>query len=294
MSIVFATLAAFSNACTSILQRRASVLAPTAASARGWRHGLYLLRRPMWLAGAGFMAAGFACAAVALYFGQLALVQPLLVSELVFTLALRRWWLRDPMGPKPWAAAIVTSAGLAALLVVMSPGPGREAATTGHWAVAVLSRVALAVLLLALGRTGSPGRRAALHGSSAAVLWSLDAAFTKATAEVLRDYGWLGVPAHWPLYPLVATGILGTVVTQAAFRVGPLSASQPALVIVDPLMSIVLGVQLFGEQISTRPLALFADGAAFAVMAVGVVLTSMWAPPATRPVGAGEVHEPVV
>lgn len=288
MSVLLATLSAFCNACTSVLQRSANVSAPPGSDS-GWRLGLYLLRKPIWLAGAAFMAAGFAFAAAALYFGQLALVQPLLVSELIFTLILRRWWLHQRLGPRPWIAAALTCAGLAALLVIMSPGPGHEVATARHWAIVVVTRAVVVALLLALAQRGSPVRRAALYGAAAAIVWALDAAFTKATADVLANHGWLGVLTHWPVYPLILTGILGTVLTQAAFKAGPLSASQPALVIVDPFASIVLGVQLFGEQISSGGIELFAASMAFVVMAVGVILMSRWAPKPPRGTGGPPV-----
>lgn len=70
----------------------------------------------------------------------------------------------------------------------------------------------------------------------------MDASVVKQLTDVLQLHGLLGVFDHWPLYALVVTGILGAVLTQAAFNVGPLSASQPALLIVDPLASIILGV----------------------------------------------------
>ena len=90
--------------------------------------------------------------------------------------------------------------------------------------------------------------------------------------------------AHWPLYALVVTGILGAVLTQAAFNAGPLSASQPALLIVDPLASIILGVLIFGEQLDGTVPALVGALFAILVMCVGVVLMSRWAPPSIEPI----------
>ena len=66
---------------------------------------------------------------------------------------------------------------------------------------------------------------------------------------------------------------------EAAFTAGPLSASQPALLIVDPLASIALGIQLFGEKLNSSPLAISMSVLGLAVMATGVVLITFWAPP---------------
>jgi drug/metabolite transporter (DMT)-like permease len=83
---------------------------------------------------------------------------------------------------------------------------------------------------------------------------------------------------------LVVTGILGAVLTQAAFNVGPLSAAQPALLIVDPLASIILGVLIFGERLDSSAPALIGAVFALMIMCLGVVLTSRWAPPSMEPI----------
>ena len=94
LSVLFALLSAFSNAITAVLQRLASVSQPDDDD--GWRRtALALVRDPRWLLGLLFMGGTFVFQAVALYFGQLAVVQPVLVTELIFTLALRQFWLRD-------------------------------------------------------------------------------------------------------------------------------------------------------------------------------------------------------
>jgi len=88
------------------------------------------------------------------------------------------------------------------------------------------------------GFPGTPGRP--LRGGHRLV-WSVDAAFVKATTNLLAAQGWLALLVHWPLYGAVITGVLGTFLLQASLHVGPLAASQSAVLIVDPLASIVLG-----------------------------------------------------
>src|SRR5664280_372534 len=78
----------------SVVQRLAHVSAPPEVST-GWRKALYLFRQPLWLLGLLFLVGTFVFTATALYFGQIALVQPVLLVELIFMLALRRFWLRD-------------------------------------------------------------------------------------------------------------------------------------------------------------------------------------------------------
>jgi hypothetical protein len=77
----------------------------------------------------------------------------------------------------------------------------------------------------------------------------------------------------------VASGVLGTVLLEAAFAAGPLAASQSALLIVDPLASIAIGIELFGEQLRSSPLAIVLQILFLGGMFAGVVLLSRWAPP---------------
>jgi hypothetical protein len=81
---------------------------------------------------------------------------------------------------------------------------------------------------------------------------------------------------------------------QAAFAAGPLAASQPAILIVDPLASIALGIELFGERLRTSAPAITVSVIGLVVMAAGVVVISAWAPPvmtaSKRKPGATELH----
>ena len=74
---------------------------------------------------------------------------------------------------------------------------------------------------------------------------------------------------RWPVYALIAAGIAGTLLEQAALHVGPLSVSQPILVIVNPFASIILSVWLFGERFTNSPARIAVATVSFAVMAAG-------------------------
>lgn len=278
MSVLFALLGAFSQALTSVLQRLANVTGHQKGRS-AWATAKYLVRQPMWLLGMVTMGGTFIFTALALYFGQLATVQPILVTELIFTLALRVLWLRDRIATRTWGAAALLCAGLCGFLVVAHPQEGHGHPTFGKWLLALGSRGILIVALLVLSRRGSPARRAALLGAAAALVWAIDAAFVKAATEVLAGEGWSGLFVHWPVYGVIATGVLGTVLLESAFTAGPLAASQSALLIVDPLASIALGIELFGEQLSNSAVAIFLEVVLLGAMFVGVVLLSRWAPP---------------
>jgi drug/metabolite transporter (DMT)-like permease len=277
-AIVFAVLSALSNACSAVLQRLA-VVGGTATKKPLWRTAIDLVRQPVWLLGALFLAGTFGFQALALYFGPLSVVQPVLVLELIFTLGLRVFVLHDDIAARTWSAALMICVGLAAFLIVASPTEGTHVPSARQWILAVSSRGLIVLVLLLLSRYGSPARRAALFGAATAVVWSVDAAFVKQTVDELARSGLLGLLVHWPLYAMIATGVLGTVLLQGAFAVGPLAASQATLLIVDPLVSIALGIELFGEQLSNGPGYVLGAVISLAVLGAGVVLLSIWAPP---------------
>ena len=278
IAIGFALLGAFSQALASVLHRLTNVSAREGGRSVFQSVG-FLLRHPLWLLGLAAMGATFVFTAVALYFGQLATVQPILVTELIFTLALRSLWLHDEIAARTWCAAVLLCTGLFGFLIVARPQEGHGSPSAQGWIVALASRVAIIIVLLVLSKWGSPVRRATLLGASAALVWSIDAAFVKEAADTLARDGWGGLLLHWPVYAVVVSGVVGTLLLEAAFTAGPLSASQSALLIVDPLASITIGIELFGEQLSNSPLAIALQAIALVVMFVGVVLLSMWAPP---------------
>jgi drug/metabolite transporter (DMT)-like permease len=278
LSILFALLGAFSQALTSVLQRLANV-AGSDEKRSAWQTTQFLIRQPMWLMGMLCMGGTFIFTALALYFGELATVQPILVTELIFTLALRALWLHDRIASRTWGAAALLCIGLIGFLVAAHPQEGHGHPTPTGWIVALGTRGAMILVLLLLSRWGSPARRAALLGAAAALVWAVDAAFVKAATEILAHHGWGGLFLHWPIYAVVASGVLGTVLLESAFAVGPLAASQSALLIVDPLASIAIGIELFGEQLNSSPIAISLQVLSLAVMFAGVVLLSRWAPP---------------
>lgn len=278
IAVCFALLGAFSQALASVLHRLTNVTARDEDRSIV-QSTLYLLRQPLWLLGIVSMGATFVFTATALYFGQLATVQPILVTELIFTLALRALWLHDDIAARTWGAAVLLCAGLFGFLMIARPQEGHGHPTAGQWIVAVGARMAVVGILVLLSRWGSPARRAALLGASAALVWAIDAAFVKAATDTLATDGWSGVLLHWPVYAVVVSGVGGTFLLEAAFAAGPLAASQSALLIVDPMASIAMGLQLFGETLTHTPWAIVLQVACLLVMFGGVVLLSVWAPP---------------
>ena len=281
MSLLFALLAALSNALNVVMQHVASIGDPK--HSKGWRFVRYLASNPLWLLGWVALAGAFVFQAVALHNGTMSVVQPLLVTELVFALVLRWLWLHQSIRPVTWWAATLTCLSLTLFIAMAEPSGGSGLPTSGAWVSATAAVAGTAAMLALLGRSGSPARRAALLGASASMLWALVATFIKATTDTLTQFGVSGMFTHWPLYALAVGGLAAELLNQAALHVGPLSISQPFIVIVDPIVSIALSVWIFGETFTPDVARLAVGSFAFAAMCVAVTVLARTAPATMDP-----------
>src|SRR5271169_5301218 len=102
--VVLAVGAALVNALTSFLQRLGIEDAPRESSMSA---GLvaHAVRSPVWVLGFVTMAAGFVLQALALHSGTLAVVQPLLTTELLFVVIILWAWYAIHVRGRDWAFA---------------------------------------------------------------------------------------------------------------------------------------------------------------------------------------------
>jgi hypothetical protein len=116
----------------------------------------------------------------------------------------------------------------------------------------VVGSICGGVVLLAIALTmrGPRWWRAAMFGTAGAVGF----AFTAALIKMVGNYyatGWIHIFGHWQTYALAICGVGSLFLAQNAFLAGPIAASQTALVLVDPLASIAIGIGLFGDNLRT-------------------------------------------
>jgi drug/metabolite transporter (DMT)-like permease len=249
MVYVLAVCGALSNALTTILQRMGVEDAPPEDSLH-LRLIAYAVHRKVWLLGCVGLIAGFLLQAFALHVGRLTIVQPILTLELPFLVAILAFWFRKRLSWKEWTGAIVATAGLAAFLALAVPTGGDLVPGLRGWGTAAFAVVLGAAFLVGLAQFGAPVWRAAMFGSSAAIMFAFTAALIK---QVTADFhpAWYMFLTQWHVYAMAVAGLLAVFLAQNAFHAGPITASQAALVIVDPLASIGIGVGLFGDRIHT-------------------------------------------
>jgi len=270
IAIVFAALAAFTNALTSVLQRMGVETAPESSALKASLIG-HAVRQKIWLIGFGFSLVQFGFVATALKHGELSTVQPVLTTELLFLLLILGIWFRYRLGAREWLGGLTVVAGLGAFFLAARPHGGQEIPSTTQWVVATAA-VAGAICLGVLGGLQGPRWwRAASLGAATAVAASYTSALTKAITSYL-NHGWSAVFSHFEPYMLAVVGVGTIFLLQSALHAGPITASRTTLVTTNPLVSIVLGITLFGDILRGGVLWITLEVLALAVLVAGVVI----------------------
>jgi drug/metabolite transporter (DMT)-like permease len=247
VAIALALLAAIANAFATVLQR---VGVEEAVEARSPGGGLMasVIRRPVWFAGLGLTTLSFLLEALALSRGDLSTVQPIMVTELVFLVAILGVAFRRTLGWREWVGASGTAAGLGAFLAMSESTGGTERPTFTDWVLLLIACVGAVGLVTFIARGGPRAWRAACFGVAAAICFALTAACIKTVADEWSTSP-VWVFTHPEAYGIVIAGLAGFVISQHALEAGPVAASQSALLIVNPIASIVMGIWLFGDHL---------------------------------------------
>src|SRR5262245_27170194 len=166
-SIVLALLGALLFAVSAWLQQRAARHAARTGARRAALLRV-LARDRMWRLGWFVNVAGFAAQAAALHLGSIAVVQALLVTQLLFALPLGsaplgRWPLR-----RDWLATAAVCVGLAVLLAVRGTMPQTIARRPVVWLIAAGAAVLIVLLVSAARSSGTPARAGAAAVAAAA------------------------------------------------------------------------------------------------------------------------------
>jgi len=264
-----ALAAALANAVTSILQRMGVEDAPDDATLR-LSLMTHALRRGVWLVGFAVMVGAFLFQAVALHLGDLSQVQPILTTELLLLVLILATWFRFPISSREWVGALAAAGGLAGFLIAAQPTAGSSAPTGLSWLVtgSICGGVVVIAVLLAL--RGPRWWRPAMFGAAGAVGFAFTAALIKSVGDVVVG-DWTHMFQHWQTYALAVCGLASVFLAQNAFHAGPIAASQTALVMVDPLASLAIGIGLFGDDLRTVGAYGPVEAISLLVMFVGAV-----------------------
>ena len=249
MVFIFALGASLANALTSVFQRMGVENAPAETTMK-LSLMTYAIRRGIWLLGFALMIVSFILQAIALHFGRLSQVQPILTLELVFLVIVLSVWFGFAVGRREWLGSLAVVGGLSGFLYCAHIEEGNLSPSCWSWIIAGgACSAGIAVAVVLAGR-GPRWWRAAMFGTAGAIAF----AFTAACTKVVSNYAasdWTSLYKHGQTYALIVFGVLALFLTQNAFHAGPIVASQSTLVMVDPLASILIGVGLFGDDLRT-------------------------------------------
>jgi drug/metabolite transporter (DMT)-like permease len=261
---LFSIAAAFTSALAGVMQRLGLESVP---AEKAMRLGLltHALRRGVWVAGFGLLLGTFVLQATALRFGQLSVVQPILTVDLLFVIGILSVFFHHRLSWREWAGAGAIVVGLAGFLALAHPAVGRGIPGSKAWA-AVTAVVGVA-----------------------AVLFAYNASLTKATTTLITQ-GWSHVFTHWEPYAIGVTGLVGFFLLQNALHAGPIAASRATLVMVNPLVSIVIGITIFDEHLRTGSGFAVGEVAALLVLCAGAYVL-VQSPMVSGTAGSGESGE---
>ncbi|MFD4985570.1 DMT family transporter [Streptomyces sp. NPDC058374] len=250
LTVVLALLAALGNAAASVLQRRGTTLVDGGAASTRWRSwAARLVHRRVWLWGAALLAISGLCQAAALAAGPLSVVQPVMTTELLFTLLIGGAVFRRRPDLRTRWAFVAMAAGLAAFMALLDPSGGGSVVPGTRW---LWSGVLLGVLTVGLTAAAwrlPPAPAAAVLGTATAIGFAGTAALVKDAVGRLPD-GVGSLATAWQTYAAVVVGLGSFLLLQLTLRAGPLVASQPAMTLGDAFLSVLLGRVLFGEELA--------------------------------------------
>lgn len=274
LPVAAALAGALCIALSTSLQHTSAEAAPGGPSGSRWLL-LHLAGRPVWLLGLLVGLAGFVLHALALAVGAVSLVQPLMVSVLVFALPVRAALDRRAPTGRSLAWAALTALALAVFIVVSHPSVGSGAPKHADAGLLVLSGVVLAggaswraAVELRAGRRVPAGL---LLGAAGGVLFGLVAGVLKLTVLALAAQGMAALLSGWQLWVLLALSGWGFALNQRAYQAAPLAVSLPVLTMLELLAAMAFGFYVFGEKPADQPVSVAIEVAALLLVALGVV-----------------------
>jgi drug/metabolite transporter (DMT)-like permease len=241
---------------------------------------LDLVRQPVWLLGVGGLIAGFVLQVVALRYGSLALVEPILVGDLVFAVLISAY-LRGSRDPAIFAGVIACTVGVVGFLAVARPSGGNPDDGLGTVIALAIGYGGVLACCLAVAARSRKLRPLALalatgvsYGTTAFLIKLVTAEADSATHLFTT----------WPLYVVAVVAPLGFLLNQYAYQQGTIVA--PVLAIItssDPLWAILLAGLLLDEKLAGTPMAIVGETVALILMTAGVVIIARHSPQAGVP-----------
>jgi drug/metabolite transporter (DMT)-like permease len=270
MKIFFALAAACLIGIGFVAQQHAAYREPLGEILR-LRLLTHLAHNRLWLMGIAAMVCGQVLGATALDEADVASVEPVLATSLIFALVFAHLLYREPLNRTVWQGGLLVTVGSGLFLAFGRPHAGRPAGPgSARWLAAVVV-VALALMLVLSARSRSLRTKATLLAAAAGMLYGVQDVLTRSSLLVLGQ-GLGDLLRSWEPYVVIAIAVVGLLLAQSAFDAAPLRISLPATTAAEPLTGIILGVLIFYERLRLSPGALAAEVIGLLMMVGGIIV----------------------
>lgn len=277
ITVVLLSLVSATSAACSTAAKHQSTRRPHADIA--WAHRLprliaSMIASPWWLAGLAFDLGAITFQILALRYGDLSVVQPVLCVSFVISLILSHLLEHTRVRKTEVFFGLVLIAGLVVFLASSgSLGPQGEVAIGRKVPGIILSTVAGAAVLacVAVARRTTGAHRARALGVVTAIMYVAMAGFIKSSTHIADLKGWQALLTSWQLWCVLGCAIGAMLAQQIAYGAAPLAKSLPIVASLDPLFAVVLGVVVYGESLRHGPLDLGLEFVGLGALLLGVL-----------------------
>lgn len=270
LAVLFALISALTIAWGTVVRHRIAKAVPAGKSPF-----LNAIKRPMWWAGMSTAILAYGLQVVALGFGPLLVVQPILVMSLIFTMPVAAFYDKHRVSKTEFSWAVLLTISVAVVVVLGHPVGGDTHPTFSRWWPPLLIGT---LGLLAMDRFANKYQeghdRALTLGLVTGAIFGCVAVLSKAVADSFVDGGVLGLLLAWESYGLIFAATMGTLVQQSAFNASSLRTSLPAMKTAEPLIAFSLGIAVLGETFQVEGFGWVWLGLAFCLMVLSTVVLS--------------------
>jgi drug/metabolite transporter (DMT)-like permease len=212
-----------------------------------------LLTQWVWLLGLVAQVVGVALQAAALDRGRVSIIQPLLVTTVIWALPLGYFLTHQTIGRREVGGAFIIVAGLVGYASWGHPASGLDNAPGADWAASIVIIAIACVALFIFSGRGSLSTRAATLGAIAGMLYGLSATLMKPVTENWHADGLVSVVSGWEFWVWAVAGVVGFLFQQLSLSTGKLVPSVATVSVANPVISVLLGALVLQETLDKEP-----------------------------------------
>ncbi len=235
-----------------------------------------LFKYPSWLFGNLFDILGFVFQFLALRFGALSLVEPILVSSLVFAIPVASLIRKKIPSLRDFIAALLTCLGLGIFLAIAHPRQSNNVPHVPQWLILTAIIASIVGILVLVSLKKQPRIKALILSTASGFALGYLAASTELFGHetkngILRTFTDIGP------YALVISGVIVLLLIQSSYQLGEIRFTLPILTVLQPMIAMIIGVSMFHDQINLKGvghLAPIIEALGLILMCVSVVYLS--------------------